>query len=112
MAKTLNELASELKEYIINSQSDAHNKGSLRPERYNNLTLKMNIAQNPTPHVVITIAMSEAEFNIRNGEKVSGSMGPDERYVLRWMEKPNTLPNLNTCWSNAEKNRGRIADKY
>lgn len=39
MSKTLNELAGELKAYIIEIQSDAHNKGNIRPERYNNLKL-------------------------------------------------------------------------
>lgn len=112
MAKTLNELASELKVYLIEIQSDAHNKGNLRPERYNNLTLKMNIAANPTPHVKLFIGMSSAEFDLRTGDKVDGGLGPDERYVLRWLGKTNTMPALRICWSNAEKNRGRIVDKY
>lgn len=43
MAKTLNELASDLKDVIIGLQSDAHNKGNLRVERYNNLKLSMDI---------------------------------------------------------------------
>lgn len=112
MAKTLNELASDLKVYLIEIQSDAHNKGNLRPERYNNLTLKMNIAANPTPHVQLFIGMSFAEFELKTGDKIDGSLGPDERYVVRWLEKPNTLPELRGCWSRLEKNRGRINDKY
>lgn len=112
MAKTLNELAGNLKAYLIELQSDAHNKGNLRPERYNNLTLKMNIAANPTPHVQLFIGMSSAEFELKSGEKTDGSLGPDERYVIRWLDKPNTLPDLRGCWARIEKNRGRVADKY
>ena len=46
MPKTLNELANELKEYLLNAQADAHNKASLRPERYNNLKLSMDLGGN------------------------------------------------------------------
>ena len=112
MGKTLNELASELKEYIIELQSDAHNKGNFRPERYNNLKLTMDIAKDPHPHVIVTIAMSKSEYNLKSGEKISGSLGPDERYVQRWLAKPNSIPALQACWKVVELNRGRIDDKH
>lgn len=112
MAKTLNELAADLKEFIISLHMDAHNKGNFRPERYNNLKISMNIAKNPTPHFTISIAMSQAEFDLRTGEKLSGSLGPDERHVLRWIAKANTLLLLTERWKLVEKNRGRISDKY
>lgn len=107
MAKSLNELAGELKALIIELQSDAHNKTNFRAERYNNLKLSMDIAKDSNPHVVINIAMSEAEFNIKTGEKLNGSLGPDEKYVLRWFGKTNTIANLNECWINIAKERGR-----
>lgn len=110
MGKTLNELTSDLKETIINLQSDAHNKTDIRRERYNNLKLEMNIATNPNPHVIVNMSMSEAEFNLRTGEKVNGGLGPDERYVLRWMGKANVLEDLRECWGGIEKSRGKIAD--
>lgn len=112
MAKTLKELADELRSYIIELQSDAHNKGNFRPERYNNLKFVMDMAYNKNPHVVISLTMSSAEFELKTGEKINGGLGPDERYVLRWLDKPNTLPALRNCWKNVEKNRGRIDDKY
>lgn len=111
MAKTLNELANELKAYIIELQSDAHNKGNLRPERYNNTKLTMDLAYDPTPHVIISIGMSSAEFQLKTFEKVNGGLGPDERYVLRWIDKPVVIENLRACWAQAERNRGRITDK-
>lgn len=111
MAKTLNELASDLKECVIGLQSDAHNKGSVRKERYNNLKLSMDIAANPRPHVVISVSMSEAEFDLRTGEKVNGGLGPDERYVLRWFSKPNTLADLKACWQALESRRGKATEE-
>lgn len=108
MTKTLNEVAGDLKAYLIELQSDAHNKGNMRPERYNNLKLVMDLARNKNPHVVISVAMSEAEYTLPSGEKVSGSLGPDDRFVLRWIAKPNSIPTLMECWKQAERSRGRI----
>lgn len=107
MTKSLNELAGELKDLIINLQSDAHNKGNLKPERYNNLKLSMDIAKDSTPHVTLNIAMSEAQFNINTGEKMNGGLGPDEKYVLRWLAKPTTSEALRECWSEMARKRGR-----
>lgn len=105
MGKTLNELAGELKTCIIELQSDAHNRGNMRKERYNNLKLTMDAGSNPKPHVIVSVAMAEAEFDLSSGEKINGGLGPDERYVLRWFGKSNTLSDLRACWSDVEKNR-------
>ena len=107
MAKTLNELAGDLKDLIIELQSDAHNKGNLRVERYNNLKLSMDVSINSSPQVVINIAMSEAIFNVKKKKKINGSLGPDERYVLRWLSKSGTLEALQEAWRNQRKNGGR-----
>ena len=107
MTKSLKELADDLKDLMINLQSDAHNKGSFRPERYNNLKLSMDIAKESTPHVVINMAMSEAQFNINTGEKMNGSLGPDEKFVVRWFGKANTLEALRECWLAIARKRGR-----
>ena len=111
MAKTLNELADDLKAFLIEIQSDAHNKGNLRPERYNNLSLKINIPSNPEPHVIIIIGMSEVEYDIKTLEKNNGSLGPDDRYVARWIANPNVIAAINNCWKIAKENRGRAYDK-
>lgn len=112
MAKTLKELGDELKEMMIELQMDAHNKANFRPERYNNLTLKMDIAYNPRPHVIVTMSMSSAEFDLKSLEKINGGLGQDDKYIQRWFSKPNTIEALMTCWKNVEKNRGKIYDKY
>lgn len=107
MAKNLKDLTDDLKEYIINQQSDAHNKTNLKKERYNNLKLSMDITQNPSPHILINLGMSEAEFDIKSGSKKNGGLGPDERYVLRWFGRANVLPDLNECWKSMAREKGR-----
>ncbi len=107
MGRNLKELTDSLKDYVIDQQSDAHNKGNFRKERYNNLKLSMDIAKNSSPHVVVNIGMSEAEFNIRTGDKNTGGLGPDEKYVFRWMGRADTLPDLNDCWNELARENGR-----
>jgi hypothetical protein len=108
--KTLSELSNDLKELMLSLQSDAHHKMTIRPERYNNLKISMDIAANSNPHFIVSISMSAAEFDLKTGEKISGGLGPDERYVLRWLDKPNTLEELRACWQIIEKHRGKATD--
>lgn len=103
MAKSLNEFAEELKEYILDSQSDAHNKGNIKVGRYNNLKLIMEPRLNKNPHVLIDMTLSSAEFDILTGQKRSGGLGADERYVLKWLAKSGTLPNLQDTWKYISK---------
>ncbi len=107
MAKSLNDLAKELKALIIELQSDAHNQSNLRVARYNNLKLLMEPERNHNPHVVVDFSMSDAEFDIKTGQKINGGLGPDERYVLRWFNKAGTLAALQETWKVILKNGGK-----
>ena len=111
MAKTLNEHAGDLKRYIIELQSDSHNQGSVRVERYNNLKLAMEPNANHNPHVVVDMTMSSAEFELKMGQKLNGGLGPDERYVIRWLSKSGTLPALMDTWRTIINNGGREKDE-
>lgn len=111
MAKSLNELAGELKALIIELQSDTHNRSNLRTERYNNLKLLMEPKRNHNPHVVVDFSMSDAEFDISTGQKINGGLGPDERYVLRWFNKAGTLTALQETWKQVMKNGGKEKDE-
>lgn len=108
MAKTLNEVARELKEFIVELQSDAHNSGGVNKYRYNNL--KVNIADPRTtknPEIIITIGMSEATFNMVTKEKISGGLGPDERYVIRWLGRDTTSNGLKEIYQQAVASIGK-----
>ena len=54
--------------------------------------------RNNSPHVIVDLAMSDAEFDIKTGQKLNGGLGPDERYVLRWFNKSGTLTSLQETW--------------
>lgn len=108
MAKTLNELSNELKEFLIESQSDAHNIGNIKKHRYNNL--KIDIADprtTKTPQVIVSIGMSSASFNLITNEKITGGLGPEERYVLRWFDRGYNKEELKDAYRRAERQVGK-----
>ena len=84
----LNELATKLQEFIIRSQSDAHNGRGFSKSRYNNLKLKISSTLE-YPNVIVAIGISEATYNIEDGTKTDGSLGPDEKYIYKWIGKSN-----------------------
>ncbi len=105
--KTLSELSRSLKEFIAESQ-DAHTSGDIKKYRYNNLKIDISDPRTTkTPQIIVTIGMSEAAFNVATGEKLSGGLGPDERYVLRWMDRGSNREELNAILKDAQKHIGK-----
>lgn len=82
--KTLNEMAVKLQESIIKQQDDAHNSSTLNVNKYNNLKIRMSTKYH-YPHIIVSIGISEAIFNIEDCTKTDGGLGPDEKYVRKWM---------------------------
>ncbi len=91
--RTLHELATKLQQYIIRCQQDAHNQTNMNVTKYNNLKLKMDTKIH-YPHVIICIGISEATFNIADGTKTDGGLGPDEKYVRKWLGASNIISDL------------------
>ncbi len=91
--KTLHELAIKLQDYIIKSQQDAHNQTNMNITKYNNLKLRMETKLH-FPNIVICIGISEAVFNFAEGTKTDGSLGPDEKYVRKWLGSSTVVADL------------------
>lgn len=91
--KTLHEMVVKLQESIIAQQEDAHNSTTLNVTKYNNLKLKMS-TKYTYPHVIITIGISEAIFNIADGTQTDGGLGPDEKYVKKWLGTSTVIADL------------------
>ncbi len=91
--KTLHELATKLQEYIIRCQTDMHNATNMSVTKYNNLKLKMDTKIH-YPHVIIRIGISEATYNIADGTKTDGSLGPDEKYARKWLGSSTVIADL------------------
>lgn len=110
MGKSLNELAGDLKSYILEINSNMRGNAAFRPERYNNLKLSMDVAKEKIPHVTISLGMSEVTYNINSLDKMNGSLGADERYIQRWFNKTGVIENLKSGWDKRVKNRGKITE--
>lgn len=107
MGKTLKELAESLKNYITDSQ-DAHNTNSPKNYSYNNLKIEVPDPRlTKIPQIIITVGMSEATFAISTGEKLSGGLGPYEKYVYRWMDRGSNRQELREAFKRAEKQIGK-----
>lgn len=91
--KTLHEMATKLQTFIIKSQEDAHNQTNLNVTKYNNLKLRMETKIH-YPNVIVCIGISEAIFNIADGTKTDGGLGPDEKYVRKWLGSSTVIADL------------------
>ena len=105
MSKSFNEMSGSLKSLIKNLNSDAHNVRSFREERYNNMKISMDPQRESKPHVTISIAISEATYDIETQEKIKGSLGPDEKYVSRWLKQSGVVDSLKEAWKEVAKDR-------
>lgn len=104
MVKTFNELAGDLKNFIIDEHSNYKGLKNVSLQRYNNLKVSMNQSAHPTPHVIVRIGMSEGVYSLPDGNRLAGGVGMDERYVIKWFSKGNVLLELNSHWKSQQLN--------
>lgn len=103
MTKSFNELAGDLKDFIVEEHSNYRGIKNISLQRYNNLKVGMNLSAHAMPHVVIRIGMSEGVYALPHGTKVTGGLGMDERFVLKWLGKPNVFSDLDSQWRMAQQ---------
>ena len=97
--KSLNALTIELKEelsYQMTSQT-AVSKESYHRARSLKMTMRPDL--DVSPHVIVTMMISEATFSLIDFEKLKGSLGPEEKYVVRWFHKSGVRENLIENWN-------------
>ena len=102
---TFKDMEDNLKSFILQEQSDAHNIKTLSTAKYNNIKVFMDPLKTQTPHVVIRISISEATFNLDSFSKINGGLGYEERFVLKWFNRYGIKEKLLELWKFAEKNK-------
>ena len=100
---SLKELEDNLKNFIIQEQSDAHNVKNVNYGKYNNIKLAFNLAKNPLPHIIIRISISEAMYSLNDFSKSSGGLGYEERFIIKWFGRYGIKEKLIELWNSAEK---------
>ena len=99
---TNKDMEDNLKTFIIQEQSDAHNIKTANLARYNNMKIWMDAKKNPMPHVNIRISISEASFSLNDFSKLNGGLGYEERIVLKWFGRYGIKDKLLELWNTAE----------
>lgn len=102
---TFKDLEDNLKSFIIQEQSDAHNRSRLNTAKYNNIKITMNPMKNVSPHVMIRISISEAVYSLSDFSKINGGLGYEERFVVKWFGRFGVKEKLLELWNYAEKNK-------
>ena len=102
---TFKDVEDSLKSFIIQEQSDAHNRGSVNNAKYNNIKIMMDPSKNPTPHVIIRISISEVIYSLNGFVKINGGLGYEERFVIKWFGRYGVKEKLMEVWGSAEKNK-------
>ena len=102
---TIKDLEDHLKSFIIQEQSDAHNRGSVNNAKYNNIKITMDPSRNPIPHITIRISISEATYLINGFSKTNGGLGYEERFIIKWFNRYGIKEKIVELWGSAEKNK-------
>ena len=102
---TFKDIQDNLKNFIIQEQSDAHNIRSVNTAKYNNIKISMDPSKNSQPHIIIRISISEAIFSLNDFSKINGGLGYEERLVLKWFGRYGIKEKLTELWSFAEQNK-------
>ena len=100
MAKSFNELADDLKEFIIEKHSNYKGLQSVSTQRYNNLTISMNPKRYSQPHVIIKVGISEGVYAVPYATKIDGGLGMDERFAMQWIENGIVSAALDEHWKS------------
>ena len=113
MAKSLNELAEHLKELIKEMNKNSTNISPIHAYRFNNLKISMDPTTDNEPHVIFTVGVSEVKYSLSSLQRVSGSWGPDERYITRWLSRIGIVEDLKEQWrqfSGLKEDHKKLAD--
>lgn len=98
MADSIKVFENSLRDYLINSQQDSYNSAVKIEYRYNNLKVFMDPKKNKTPHFSVSLNISEACYSLTPVQRLSGSVGTDEKYVIMWANRPNINGELKKHW--------------
>ena len=103
---TFKDLEDNLKNFIIQEQSDAHNARNVSVAKYNNIKVWMDLTKYVEPHFYVRISISEAVFSLHDCAKINGGLGYEERFIIKWFGRMGIKEKLNELWNTAEKSRG------
>ena len=100
---TFKDLEDNLKSFIMQEQSDAHNVRNANNVKHNNLKIWMDNKKYTQPHIFIRISISEAVFSISDSTKINGGLGYEERFVQKWFGRMGVKEKLSELWGSMSR---------
>lgn len=104
---TFKDLEDNLKSFIIQEQSDAHNVRTVNVAKYNNIKIWMDLTKYVQPHFFVRISISEAVFLLNDCSKINGGLGYEERFIIKWFGRMGVKDKLQDLWNSVEKTRNK-----
>ncbi|SRR5574344_676507 len=86
----------DLKEYI--EEMNSRGSGGYSTHKYNNLKISFDMSKSSRPHFVVAIGISSAMFSMETGEKISGGLSGEEKYIPRWLARGSVKSELEAMW--------------
>ena len=71
---TFKELEDNLRNFILQEQSDAHSALNVNVAKYNNIKVWMDLAKYQQEHLYVRISISEAVFSLKDCSKINGGV--------------------------------------
>ena len=99
---TFKDLEDNLKTFMIQEQSDAHNIRTANVAKYHNLKMWIDLSKYQQPHFFIRISISEAAFAITDCTKLTGGLGYEERFIYKWYGRIGIKDKLKELWTTAQ----------
>ncbi len=106
---TFKDLEDNLRSYIIQEQSDAHNVRTVNIAKYNNVKIWMDLTKYQQAHFFVRISISEAVFALGDCSKLNGGLGYEERFIYKWFGRIGIKDKLHELWDTAQK-ASRVVD--
>ena len=100
MPESIKIFENSLRDYLIDARSDKYNSNDKIQQKYNNLKVYMDPKRYSTPHFCVSVNISAATYSIEPLQRIAGSMGIDERYVLLWAGRDNINGELRKHWNS------------
>lgn len=98
MFESIKVFENSLRDYLINVQHDAYNSVEKIEYKYNNLKVYMDPQKSRTPHFWISLNIVAACYSINPVEKISGTIGNDDKYIYMWASRANINGALKRHW--------------
>lgn len=105
MMDDFHSLEESLKNYLMEELTDRYKSYNANFHKYNNLKIYIDTKKYEKPHFIVRIGISEGVYDAQKGEKLSGSLGTEEKIVRRWIIRNMHKIDWGAVWKQSKKTK-------